>query len=50
MTPNIFYVCPECGAEWTEKEFHETLQNNEDWEVLVQSIGQCPDCCEVELA
>lgn len=38
------YKCPNCGARWTDDEFYETVDDNEDEVVMIQSCGMCPEC------
>lgn len=38
------YKCPNCGASWTEDEFYQDCDDNEDDVVLMQSCGMCPEC------
>lgn len=43
------YECPNCGTDWTEDQLVDALNANEDWIILVQSCGYCPDCYPGEL-
>ena len=42
------YTCSYCGKTWTEDEFYEAVDDNEDDVVLMQSCGMCPDCWNVD--
>lgn len=39
------HTCPHCGVVWSMRD----IDSNEDTEVLLISLGRCPDCYEGDL-